>query len=341
MDSQSNPSPDAVAPLRGPAVSAAQIVAAATILRQGNLVAFPTETVYGLGADAENEAAVRKIFAAKGRPVDHPVIVHLAEAENMHQWSDQIPKAALRLADCYWPGPLTMILPRNSRGLDVVTGGQNTIGLRVPAHPVAHALLKEFGRGIAAPSANRFGRLSPTLAAHVRQELGDAVDLILDGGPSQVGLESTIIDLTGERAMLLRPGAITVDQLEAVIGEHLGNHEECATRASGRLPSHYAPRAQVVIIEPYELPKTMRQLEEAKVRFAVLSDPPVAKAANLNQAHWYKLPADPVIRAQRLYIALRAADDAGYATIVVVHERDAAGHDAAIWDRLQKAAAPR
>lgn len=308
-------------------------------------MAFPTETVYGLGADAENEAAVRRIFAAKGRPVDHPVIVHLAEAQDMHEWSYQIPKCALRLADCYWPGPLTMILPRNQRGLDVVTGGQNTIGLRVPAHPVAQALLKEFsqgtGKGIAAPSANRFGRLSPTLAAHVRQELGDAVDLILDGGPSQVGLESTIVDLTGERAMLLRPGAITVDQLEAVIGEHLGNHDECVTRASGRLPSHYAPNAQVLIIEPLDLPRTMRQLEEAKTRFAVLSEPLVAKAANLNQAHWYKLPADPVIRAQRLYIALRAADDAGYSTIVVVHERDTAGHDAAIWDRLQKAAAPR
>jgi L-threonylcarbamoyladenylate synthase len=343
VDSHSLPPPDT--PSQGSTVSSEQVVAAAEILRQGGLVAFPTETVYGLGADAENEAAVRKIFAAKGRPADHPVIVHLAEAQDIYQWSHQIPKAALRLADCYWPGPLTMILPRNQRGLDVVTGGQQTIGLRVPAHPVAQALLKEFSqgmaRGIAAPSANRFGRISPTLAAHVRQELGDAVDLILDGGPSQVGLESTIVDLSGERAILLRPGAITVDQLEAVIGEPLGNHEECTTRASGRLASHYAPNAQVVIVEPTDLPRIIRELGDTKIRFVVLCDAQIAKAANVNQSHWYNLPADPVARARQLYIALRAADDAGYSTIVVVHERDPAGIDAAIWDRLQKAAAPR
>lgn len=318
-----------------------QIAAAAEILRQGGLVAFPTETVYGLGADASNEAAIRRIFAAKGRPADHPVIVHLAEAQDMHDWCYQIPKCALRLADCYWPGPLTMILKRNSKALDVVTGGQDTVGLRVPAHPVAQALLKQFGGAIAAPSANRFGRLSPTLALHVRQELGEAVDCILDGGPAEVGLESTIVDLTGEQAMLLRPGAVTVDQLQAVIGEYLGNSEESPTRASGRLESHYAPRAQVLIVEPLQLPGTMRTVEAAGRRFAVLSEPFVAKAANVNQAHWYKLPADPIVRAQRLYIALRAADDAGYQTLIVVHERDPAGQDAAIWDRLQKAAAPR
>ncbi len=323
------------------APSAEQIAAAAKILRGGGLVAFPTETVYGLGADAENEAAVRRIFAAKGRPADHPVIVHLAEAQDMHAWSYNIPKCALRLAECYWPGPLTMILKRSPKALDVVTGGQETVGLRVPNHPVALQLLKEFGRGIAAPSANRFGRLSPTLAAHVRQELGDRVDLILDGGPSQVGLESTIVDLTGEQAVLLRPGAISVEQMQAVIGEYLGDPLLSATRASGRLQSHYAPQAQVQIIEPIELPKTMRQCEEAGQRFAVICDPLVAKAANVHQAHWFKLSADPVVRAQRLYIALRAADDAGYAVLLVVHERDKQNHDAAIWDRLQKAAAPR
>lgn len=321
--------------------SAEQIAAAAAILRRGGLVAFPTETVYGLGADAENEAAVRRIFAAKGRPADHPVIVHLAEAQDMHEWSYQIPKCALRLAECYWPGPLTMILKRSPKALDVVTGGQDTVGVRVPNHPVALKLLKEFGRGIAAPSANRFGRLSPTLASHVRQELGDSVEMILDGGPSQVGLESTIVDLTGEQAVLLRPGAISVDQLQAVIGEYLGEPAQSPTRASGRLQSHYAPRAQLLIVEPFELPKTMRQCEEAGQRYAVLCDPLVAKAANVHQAHWFKLVADPLVRAQRLYIALRAADDTGYPVLIVAHERDSENKDAAIWDRLQKAAAPR
>jgi len=318
-----------------------QIATAARILRTGGLVAFPTETVYGLGADAENEAAVRKIFAAKDRPTDHPVIVHLAESQDMHEWSYDIPKAALRLADRYWPGPLTMIVKRSPKALDVVTGGQDTVGLRVPDHPVALALLKQFGRGVAAPSANRFGRISPTLAAHVRQELGDSVDLILDGGPSRVGLESTIIDLSGDQAMLLRPGAISVEQLQAVIGEYLGNAEESKTRASGRLQSHYAPRAQVLVVEPIELPAAMRRCEEAGERYAVLSDPLVAKAANVHQAHWFKLPADPVVRAQRLYIALRAGDDAGYPLLIVAHERDPQNRDAAIWDRLQKSAAPR
>lgn len=324
-----------------PSPSAEQIAAAAAILRRGGLVAFPTETVYGLGADATNEAAVRRIFAAKGRPEDHPVIVHLADLQDMHEWSFDIPKCALRLADCYWPGPLTMILKRSPKALDVVTGGQNTVGLRMPNHPVALALLKEFGRGIAAPSANRFGRLSPTIAAHVRQELGDAVDLILDGGPSQVGLESTIVDLSGDQAVLLRPGAISVAQLEAVIGEYLGNSEQNQTRASGRLESHYAPQARLLVVEPLDLPAAMRRAEAAGQSFAVISDALVAKAANVNQQHWYKLSADPIVRAQRLYIALRAADDAGYETLIVVHERDPQNRDAAIVDRLQKAAAPR
>ena len=324
-----------------PSPSSESIAAAADILRSGGLVAFPTETVYGLGADADNEAAVRKIFAAKGRPADHPVIVHLAAAEEMNAWAEHVPQSAVRLAAAYWPGPLTIILRRSSKALDVVTGGQDTVGLRVPNHPVALALLKELGRGIAAPSANRFGRISPTLAAHVRQELGDIVDTILDGGPSQVGLESTIVDLTGEQPVLLRPGAISVEQLEAVIGEPLGDAGDNTTRASGRLQSHYAPRADVKIIEPIDLPGTMRRCTEAGQGFAVLCDPLVAKAANVHQAHWYKLSADPVVRAQRLYIALRAADDAGYPLLVVVHERDPQNQDAAIWDRLQKAAAPR
>jgi L-threonylcarbamoyladenylate synthase len=211
----------------------------------------------------------------------------------------------------------------------------------VPSHPVAQELLKQFGGGVAAPSANRFGRLSPTLAAHVRQELGDAVQCILNGGASQVGLESTIVDLTGDLPRLLRPGVITAEQIEAVLGEPLGNAADDAPRVSGSLPSHYAPRAEVVVVEPIALRSTIRLQEEARRRVAILCDPLVAKAANVNQAHWYKLPADVTVRAQRLYIALRAADDAGYDVILVAHDRDPQNQDAAIWDRLQKASAPR
>jgi L-threonylcarbamoyladenylate synthase len=331
--------PSAGIPPRFP--QAEKISRAADLLRSGELVAFPTETVYGLGADAANEAAVRRIFAAKGRPADHPVIVHLAQASQLNDWAQDIPPSAWRLAEKFWPGPLTLILKRSTRALDVVTGGQDTVGLRVPAHPIAQELLARFGGGIAAPSANRFGRLSPTLAAHVRQELGDAVRCILDGGPSQVGLESTIVDLTGAEPTLLRPGAITAGQIETVIGEPLGNIAHNTTRTSGRLQSHYAPRAKLLIVEPIGLSAAMRQAEAASEKFAVVCDPLVAKAANVIPAHWYKLPADLTQRAQRLYIALRAADDAGYATIIVAHERDPEQQDAAIWDRLQKAAAPR
>src|SRR5947207_5296477 len=185
--------------------TANQIKEAAAILRSGGLVAFPTETVYGLGADADNEAAVRKIFAAKGRPADHPVIVHLAEMMQMVEWSGQIPKEAWRLAETYWPGPLTLILPRLPRAKDVVTGGLDTVGLRVPSHPVAQSLLRKFGGAIAAPSANRFGHVSPTRAEHVRQELAGRVDLILDGGDCEVGLESTIVDLSADEPVILRP----------------------------------------------------------------------------------------------------------------------------------------
>lgn len=327
----------------GPETSphAASISLAVERLRAGDLVAFPTETVYGLGADAENEAAVRRIFAAKGRPADHPVIVHLAHAQQIDQWATNIPPAAWRLAEAFWPGPLTLILERSNRVLDVVTGGQNTVGLRVPSHPLTHELLKQFGGGIAAPSANRFGRISPTLASHVQQELGDQVSCILDGGPAEVGLESTIVDLTGPQPVILRPGGITAEQITAVLQQPLGEFAANTTRTSGRLQSHYAPRAAVVIVEPLDLPATMRAMETAGQRYAVLCDERYVKPANLNRAHWFKLPDDPTTRAQRLYIALRAADDAGYPTLIVAHERDPAGLDAAIWDRLQKAAAPR
>ncbi|MEK7737911.1 MAG: L-threonylcarbamoyladenylate synthase, partial [Pseudomonadota bacterium] len=205
--------------------AAAQIAHAVTLLRAGELVAFPTETVYGLGADAANPAAVAKIFAAKGRPADHPLIVHLPSAEALDAWAREVPESARKLAAAFWPGPLTLILKRQPQVPDAVTGGQDTVGLRVPDHPLALALLKAFDggrfRGIAAPSANRYGRISPTSAAHVRAELGAAVPLVLDGGDCQVGIESTIVDLSRGTPRLLRPGAIGAADIAHVLGANL------------------------------------------------------------------------------------------------------------------------
>src|SRR6186713_501833 len=194
---------------------------AVTALRDGELVAFPTETVYGLGANAQNPAAVRRIFELKERPADHPVIVHLDNPKYLHRWVREVPEVANKLAERFWPGPLTMVLLRSENVHDVVTGGQDTVAIRVPSHPMAQQLLTAFGGGIAAPSANRYGRLSPTRAEHVRDELGDAVNTILDGGETQIGLESTIITFDGSHVRLLRPGAVTAGQIRTVIGDEL------------------------------------------------------------------------------------------------------------------------
>ena len=192
---------------------------AVAVLRAGGLVAFPTETVYGLGADASNPEAVKKIYAAKGRPRDHPLIVHVADSAQVKEWAREVPDAAERLAQRYWPGPLTLILKRAAHVSDLVTGGQDTVALRVPSHPIARAMLQEFGSGVAAPSANRYGRVSATTAQHVRSEFGDVVECVLDGGASDVGIESTIVDLSGMQPALLRPGSITLQQLEETLGQ--------------------------------------------------------------------------------------------------------------------------
>ena len=226
----------------GDAANAETIREAVAVLARGGLVAFPTETVYGLGADASNETAVRRIFSVKGRPADHPLIVHLARVEQLADWAQRVPEAAWRLAEAFWPGPLTLVLPRAPRVLDVVTGGQESVGIRVPSHPVAQALLQAFGGGIAGPSANRFGRVSPTTAEHVRAELGSEVDLVLEGGQSEVGIESTIVDLSSDRPALLRPGIIGAERIAAVLGNALHAPDRTSPRASGMLASHYAPR---------------------------------------------------------------------------------------------------
>ena len=235
-----------------------EIEKAAEILRKGGLVAFPTETVYGLGADASNPAALRKVFAAKGRPADHPVIVHVARTSDLKHWAAEVPRSAWLLAEKFWPGPLTLVLKRAARVSDLITGGQDSVGLRVPSHPIAQQLLKAFGGGIAAPSANRFGRLSPTTAQHVREELGNAVDLVLDGGSCDVGIESTIVDLTRESPAVLRPGRISAQQIADVLLAQFAEPGADRPRVSGSLESHYAPGLPLKIVHPDEIENYLR-----------------------------------------------------------------------------------
>ncbi|HXG61973.1 MAG TPA: L-threonylcarbamoyladenylate synthase [Planctomycetota bacterium] len=307
-------------------VEAAEEIArvhAARVLREGGLVAFPTETVYGLGADATHEAAVRRIFAVKGRPAGHPLIVHLASAEELGEWAAEVPREARILSERFWPGPLTIVLRRGERVSRVVTGGQETVGLRVPAHPAARALLREFGGGVAAPSANRFGRVSPTTADHVRQDLGEDVDFILDGGPCTVGIESTIVDLSGEAPALLRPGGVPREALEAALGRPVPPAGSGGPRAPGRLASHYAPRARVILAEPGTLEARAAELRARGVRVEIL-----------------RLPEDGEAAARMLYAALRAADARGVEAVVAAAPSEE-GLGLAIADRLRKAAGGR
>src|SRR4030088_2656691 len=225
-----------------------EIETAVQALRDGELVAFPTETVYGLGANAQNPAAVPKIFAAKGRPVDHPVIVHLDSPRFLHRWVREVPEPANKLAERFWPGPLTMVLPRAANVHDVVPGGQDTVAIRVPSHPMAQQLLTAFGGGIAAPSANRYGRLSPTRAEHVREEVGEAARVILDGGECQIGLESTIVSFEGGGVRLLRPGSVTAAQLRQVVGELVSGADDVSPRVPGSTSTHYAPSTPMTIV---------------------------------------------------------------------------------------------
>ena len=303
---------------------------AASVLMAGGLVAFPTETVYGLGADASNEKAVTRIYSVKGRPADHPLIVHVASMDGLGDWAHEVPSYAISLARDFWPGPMTLVVPRSSLAGDFVTGGQDTVGVRVPGHPVALGLLEAFvragGKGVAAPSANRFGNVSPTSAQAVATELGDYLadgDQILDGGACDVGVESTIIDCTGDTPKILRPGAITVEMIEQSTGlKVVASVEEPEIRVSGSLDSHYAPAATVVL----------DQSPTAGQGFIAMAD---------------IVAADGVVRlaapqtheefAQVLYAALRAADEQGLTT-VVVQQPAGDGIAIAIRDRLKRAA---
>ena len=292
------------------------IDAAVRRLRAGGLVAFPTETVYGLGADAANPEAVRRIFAVKGRPADHPLIVHIGDAGMLSAWAREIPPVALRLAERFWPGPLTLILRRGKAPLEV-TGGQDSVGLRVPGHPVALDLLRRFGGGIAAPSANRFGRVSPTRAEHVLDEFGETVDLILAGGDCRVGLESTILSLVGEQPVLLRPGAIAASELESVLGAPLaGQPMTSDVRAPGMLESHYAPDTRLLVCRPEQLAATTRELMARGLRIAVMTR--TLLADNLPAGpHFNPMPAGAADYGRQLYASLRRLDDDDFDIIVV------------------------
>lgn len=240
------------------------------MLRAGGLVALPTETVYGLGADVEDPIAVARIFQVKGRPASHPLIVHIAAADELDAWVEEVPAAARLLAEHFWPGPLTLVLRRGHRVPLEATDGLETVAVRVPDHPVALALLSAFGGGITAPSANRFGSVSPTTADHVRAELGDAVDFVLDGGSCQVGVESTIVDVTGETPSILRPGGVTREDLEAVLGHPVVVPSTSDVRVPGQHPSHYAPRARVVLVEPEKVVAEAELAQQAGHQVGVL-----------------------------------------------------------------------
>ena len=314
----------------------AEIDKAVAILKRGGLVAFPTETVYGLGADAGNPQAIKKLYAAKGRPSDHPVIVHLAEVAQLQQWTRDVTPAAQNLARKFWPGPLTLVLCRAACVSDTVTGGQDTVGLRVPSHPVAHLLLEKFGGGIAAPSANRFGHVSATTAQHVKQELGDSVDLVLDGGQSEVGIESTIVDVTGERPVLLRPGHISAHAIEQAVGVPLAAPDIQSPRAPGMLAAHYAPYTPMQVMKGELLHEQVVQLAKQGKRVAVLAH----NTSRWQQTglEWIAASRDATAYAHELYANLRALD-ALECEVILVEQPPHTDGWTAVNDRLDRAAA--
>lgn len=304
---------------------------AAAILHRGGLVAFPTETVYGLGADASNPAAVARIYRVKGRPAGHPVIVHVGDVRELPRWAREVPDQASTLAARFWPGPLTLVL-RRARGVrDELTGGQDTIGLRIPGHPVALELLREFGGGIAAPSANRFGRISPTTAEHVRRDLESDVDLILDGGACEIGIESTIVDVSRGRPVVLRPGRISEDDVARALGAGLAPRDALAPRAPGSLDAHYAPRQPLRLVPTRDWES--RALSKAADR-GVMSFR--ARPEGDASVIWIEASSDPKRYGHDLYANLRTLDASGCREILV-EEPPPSAEWTAIRDRLTRA----
>lgn len=305
---------------------------AVAILHQGGLVAMPTETVYGLAADAKNPEALKKIFHAKGRPVDHPLIVHLADISQLSEWAIDVSETAVQLAKTFWPGPLTLILKKAPNVSDIITGGQDTIGIRMPNHPIAKALLTAFGHGVAAPSANRFGRISPTTATAVQEELGGAVDLILEGGQCEVGVESTIVDVSGGVPRILRPGMISAMQIENVLHQHLSQQKQNIPRVSGSLDSHYAPQTVLRVMSKKDLLSAITENDFSKailIREQITDLPKNIFSVVMSNT--------PEQYAHDLYLVLRELDKKHFHEIIVEAIPDDANWDA-IRDRLMRAA---
>jgi len=311
-----------------------EIDQAVEALREGELVAFPTETVYGLGADAQNPDAVRKIFELKGRPATHPLIVHIDHPRALERWALEVPPAAAALAERFWPGPLTLVL-RRAPAVDLaITGGQDTVAVRMPAHPVAQQLLRAFGSGIVAPSANRYGRISPTRPEHVREEFGDEL-IVLDGGDCKIGLESTIVSCLDTVPRILRPGALTLSQLRAVVPEVQGGPDVTAPRVPGSDAKHYAPRTRLSIVASRTLEEVVQQLTEMHDRVAVLAMRP-PRVANKFMT-WINAGRRADVYARELYVNLRTLDKSG-AKEILVEEVPAGEQWDAVRDRLRRAA---
>lgn len=304
---------------------------AVEVLRRGGLLGLPTETVYGLAADAKNPEALRKIFLAKQRPMDHPLIVHIAEISQLSEWTSHVSPMAIKLARAFWPGPMTLILPKAKGVLDLITGKQETIGIRIPSHPVAQALLNAFGSGVAAPSANRFGHISPTTAEAVREELGDAVDMVLEGGQCEIGVESTIIDLSREEPVILRPGMISTADIESILHCSLSSKQNNTPRVSGSLEVHYAPTT------PTELMKRedFQALEEIDLVSVLVVRKPVVMHNALIKV--VLMPDDPKQYAHDIYQTLRELDKKGFKRIFIETIPESIEW-AAVRDRMSRAA---
>jgi L-threonylcarbamoyladenylate synthase len=317
-------------------ISQDEINEAVAALRAGELVAFPTETVYGLGANANHPEAVRKIFKLKGRPSSHPVIVHLDDPKYVLRWAREMTPAAEKLAAAFWPGPLTLVLKRAPAVADVVTGGQDTVAIRVPSHPVAQQLLTAFGGGIAAPSANRFGHVSPTRVEHVREEFGDDLKIVLDGDDCKIGLESTIVSCVGDIPHLLRPGSITLSQLRAVVPEVTSSPDPDAPRVPGMLARHYSPSTPLNVVPSRNLAQVCREWTDERKKFAVLAMTPPAVTSEFMT--WINAGTRPDAYGRVLYANLRTLDKSGAQMILVEEVPDGEKWDA-VRDRIKRAAA--
>ncbi len=302
---------------------------AVSYLQKGDVIAIPTETVYGLAADASNLLAVKKIFKLKQRPADHPVIVHIANESKLAEWAIDIPETAFQLTRAFWPGPLTLILKKAPHVFDIITGGQKTIGLRAPAHPITQKILQAFGGGVAAPSANRFGKLSPTTAQHVMDDFGDEISLIVDGGPCQIGIESTIVDLTSDIPRVLRPGMISPAQIKETLGISIALTDRNAPRVSGSLPAHYAPNTKTVLLDSTAIESLIKNTDK---KLAILT----TRHLNKPGVNIIVMPNKPDQYAKILYQTLHKLDQLNL-DLIAIEKLPASLEWNAITDRLQRA----